>query len=100
MGGDVYADPPEKAREDADRAEDTHLAGSGGVADVQIPRTHQHRNIDTRGGWGGSCAAGSVVVGLKWLSNQENGVVVGAVKLFFSCEGKHVWKLRAPGRLE
>ena len=34
------------------------------------------------------------------MSNQENGVVVGAVVFTFTCKGKDGWKLRAPGRLE
>ena len=76
------------------------MAGSDGVAGMQHQRTHQHRNVDAREWRGGRCAAGSDVVGLKWLSNKENGFVVGAVELAFFCEGKHVWKRRAPRRLE
>ena len=29
-------------------------------------------------------------MGLKWLSNEENGVIVGAVEFDFTCKGKHV----------
>ena len=56
----------------------TWMRGGGAVEDVQLVPVL----------WG------------KWLSHQENDVVVGAVELAFSCEGKHVWKRRAPGKLE
>ena len=40
--------------------------------------------------------------GLKWLPNQENGVIVagGAVGSAIACKDKHISTLRAPGRLE
>ena len=60
----VHAYPPEKAREHADRAKNSQVAGSDGVAGVQHPSAHQHRNVDARGWYGGRRAAGPGVVGL------------------------------------
>lgn len=98
MGGNVHANPPDEMFEHTDHAGNSQVAGGGGVAGVYYPRAHQHRNVHARGWGSGMCAVVPGVAEVRWSSIQEDGVVVGVVELAFSCKGKHVGGLRAPGR--
>ena len=96
-GGNVHADPPEETGKHANRTCNSQVEGSGGVACLQYPGAHQHRDVDARGE---GCRWRVMVSGLSsgWSLYQEGGIVVSAVECGFGSEGDNVRKLRTPSR--
>ena len=99
-GGDLHGNPSEEVYRHADRTRDSLFTTGHGVAGMWHSKTHRHRNVDERG-WGGRMSKFLFVGGSsRWLSNQEDGVVINAVTLVLGGKRLHARELRVPAGWE